>query len=128
MPPSILIIDDETLMQLLYKSHIEKAGYRLLAAHSAEEGLAIIQAEKPVLVLMDVILNGEDGLAALRKLKANPETKGIPVIIYTATVSEAYSATRKEAAAAGASGFLTKPISPAQLVKEIKALAPIEAL
>src|SRR5689334_653774 len=98
MPPSILIIDDEKLMQLLYKSHIEKAGYRLLAADSAEEGLGIIQAEKPALVLMDVILDGEDGLTALRKLKANPETREIPVIIYTATVSEAYSATRKEAA------------------------------
>src|ERR1041385_5139432 len=124
MAPKILLIDDEPLMHLLYKGHIEKAGYILLTAKNAEEGLAIVKAEKPVLVVIDIIMTGKDGLAALRDLKSSNETSKIPVIVSTGSITDAHHATRKEAATAGAAVFLTKPISPAQLLNEIKRLAP----
>jgi twitching motility two-component system response regulator PilH len=123
--PKVLIVDDDPLMRLLYKNHLEKAGYELVTAPSAEEGLAIARQQKPVVVVLDVILGGVDGLAALRALKGNEETSGIPVILFSASMSEAHYATRKEASRAGAAAFFTKPISPDQLLKEIKRLAPI---
>jgi CheY-like chemotaxis protein len=112
-------------MHLLYKSYIEKAGYQLLAAKSAEEGLALTRSEKPALIVMDIILTGMDGLAALRELKADEATKSIPVIIVTAAISQQHHATRQESMAAGAALLLTKPVGPGQLVAEIMKLAPI---
>jgi CheY-like chemotaxis protein len=126
MPPKVLIVDDEALMLMLYKSHIEKAGYELLTAQSAEEGLAITKSQKPAVVVMDVMLGGMNGIAALRLLKADDATKDIPVIIITAAVSQQHHATRQESLASGAAVFLTKPISPAQLVGEIQRLAPLQ--
>ena len=124
MQPKILIVDDEALIRMLYQKHIERAGYELLTAKSAEEGLAIVRAQKPAVVILDVIMAGADGLAALRELKSNEETKTIPVIIFTATISKAYDETRREAASAGAATFLTKPLSPDRLVAEIARLVP----
>ena len=123
--PKVLLVDDEPLMRLLYKRHIEKAGYQFLTAKSAQEGLLIAQAEKPGVVVLDVMLSGPSGLAALRRLKAHDETKSIPVIIFTSAMSQ--DATRQEADLSGATLFLTKPISPERLVNEIKRLVPIPA-
>jgi CheY-like chemotaxis protein len=125
MRPKVLIVDDEVLMRLLYKNAVEKAGYELLTASTAEEGLAIAQSEKPAVIVLDIMMPGKDGLAALRELKAREETKWIPVIVFTASTSEAHHETRQEATASGASAFVTKPIGPDQLVAEIKWQAPI---
>jgi CheY-like chemotaxis protein len=125
MRPKVLIVDDEMLMRMLYKNAVEKAGYDLLTASTADEGLAIAQAEKPAVIILDIIMPGKDGLTALRELKALEGTKGIPVIVFTASTSEAHRATRKEATASGASAFVTKPIGPDQLVSEIKWQAPL---
>ena len=111
-------------MRLLYQQHIEKAGYQLLAASSAEESLTIIRQEKPALIIMDVILTGAGGLAALRAIKADNATQNIPVIVFTGATTEEHHATRQEAMASGAAMFLTKPISPAQLLAEIERLSP----
>jgi CheY-like chemotaxis protein len=124
MAPKILIVDDEALMHLLYKNHIERAGYQLLAARTAREGLAVARAEQPAVIVVDVILAGPDGLALLRELKDDEKTKNIPVIIFTATISQAYEATRKESSTSGAAAFLTKPISPDRLVSEIRRFVP----
>ena len=123
-PPKVLIVDDEALMGLIYQKHLEKAGYQLLTAGTAEQGLAMIQNEKPALIILDVILPAIDGLAALRKLKADEQTKAIPVIIITAATSQEHYATLREAMTCGAAAFLTKPFGPDKLVSEIKRLAP----
>ena len=125
MPLKVLLVDDEPLMHLLYKGHIEKAGYQLLAANNAEDGLVIAKTEKPAVVVMDIMLGGKNGLAALRDLKTDDTTKDIPVIIITAAVSQQHHATRQESISSGAAAFLTKPIGPAQLVSEIQRLAPL---
>jgi CheY-like chemotaxis protein len=125
MPPKVLIVDDEVLMHLLYKSHIEKAGYQMISAKSGEEVLAIALAEKPAVIIMDVMLPGKNGLGVLRELKTDDRTKTIPVIVITAAVSQQHHATRQESVASGAALFMTKPISPAQLLNEISRLAPV---
>ena len=125
MSPKVLIVDDELLIRMLYKNHLEKAGYQLLTAKSAEEGLKIARAEQPAVVILDIIMTGADGLAALRELKSHDETRSIPVIIFPATITRAHHETRQEATTSGAAAFLTKPISPAQLVSEIQKLVPL---
>jgi CheY-like chemotaxis protein len=125
MPPKILVVDDESMMALLYKAHIERAGYSMLAASSGPEAIELAGREMPSLIVMDIILGEMDGLSALRELKKLETTKAIPVIIITASVSSHY-ATKRESEASGAVGFLTKPLSPAQLVAEIKRLVPLE--
>jgi CheY-like chemotaxis protein len=124
MLQKILVVDDEALMSLLYRNHIERAGYSLISASSGVEALELAQREKPRLIVMDIIMEEMDGLAALRELKKNSDTSQIPVIIITANVTSHYAA-RNESQASGAAGFLTKPLSPAQLLKEIQRLAPL---
>ncbi len=121
MPPKVLIVDDEPLIHLLYSRPIRNAGYEPLCAKTAAEGLDLARAEKPVVIIMDVMLPGTTGLSALRELKVDAEMKQIPVIVITAAVDR-YVETSQEAAAAGAALFLTKPISPPQFVNEIKRL------
>src|SRR2546421_6609084 len=118
MAPKVLIVDDEALMHLLYKGHIEKAGYQFLSAKSGEEALSMARSEKPSVIVMDVIMTGIDGIAAMRELKADAATASIPVIVMTAATSQQHHATRQESLNAGAALFMTKPIGPGQLVAE----------
>jgi CheY-like chemotaxis protein len=122
----ILLVDDEGLMLALYKGYLERAGYQLATASSGEEGLELAAREMPDLIIMDVIMQGMSGLAALRALKTNDATKAIPVIIVTAAVSKQYEAARRESTTGGAARFLTKPISPQQLLAEIQKIIPLE--
>jgi CheY-like chemotaxis protein len=119
MPPKILMVDDEPLMHLLYKNHLERAGYQVLMADDGSEALELAARERPRLIVMDVLMKNMDGLAALRALKKSEVTKAIPVIIITAHVS-AHHAARQESEAAGAALFLTKPFSPPQLLGAIQ--------
>jgi twitching motility two-component system response regulator PilH len=121
--PKILLVDDEGLMLALYKAHVERAGYQLLTAKSGEEGIDLAARELPELIVMDVIMTGMSGLAALRELKTSEVTKAIPVIIITAAAG--HTASKKEAEMGGAIRFLTKPISPSQLLAEIGQVVPL---
>ena len=113
-------------MLALYRAYIERAGYQLVTATSGEEGLDIAAREMPDLIIMDVIMQGMSGLAALRALKTNDITKAIPVIIITAAVSKQYEAAHRESTTGGAARFLTKPISPPQLLAEIQKIVPLQ--
>jgi CheY-like chemotaxis protein len=121
-----LLVDDEGLMLALYKGYIQRAGYQLVTAGSGEEGLEVAAREMPDLIIMDVVMQGMSGLAALRALKTNDTTKPIPVIILTAAVSKQYEAARRESTTGGAAKFLTKPISPSQLLAEIQKIIPLQ--
>jgi CheY-like chemotaxis protein len=124
--PKILLVDDEGLMLALYKGYIQRAGYQLVTASSGEEGLEVAARETPDLIIMDVIMQGMSGLAALRALKTNDTTKAIPVMIITAAVSKQYEAAHRESTTGGAARFLTKPISPGQLLAEIQKILPLQ--
>jgi two-component system, OmpR family, phosphate regulon response regulator PhoB len=124
--PKILLVDDEGLMLALYKGYIQRAGYQLATATSGEEGLEVAAHEMPDLIIMDVVMQGMSGLAALRALKTNDTTKAIPVMIITAAVSKQYEAARRESTTGGAAKFLTKPISPPQLLAEIQKILPLQ--
>ncbi len=120
--PTILVVDDEPYMIRLLQHHIERAGFRMVKATNGREALDQIRAEKPQLVIMDVMMPEMNGLEVLAEVRQQAETKDLPVIIMTAN---AQRFTREEAEAAGVSAFLTKPFSPTQLMVEVRRqLAP----
>lgn len=120
----ILIVDDDPLVHMLYKRHLEKEGFELLMARNGVEALKVAAESKPDLILMDVMMPAKDGISALRELKQNEATRHIPVIVMTANVSEFYTSTR-EAKIGGAERLLTKPLSPAKLVEEVRRFFPL---
>ncbi len=124
MPPKVLIVDDEPLIRILYKKHLEGAGYEMLTAKDGAEVLEMAVRETPRVIVMDVLMADMDGLAALRALKRNEATQAIPVIIITAHVG-ALQAVRQEAKLCGANLFLTKPFSPAQLLAALREVCPV---
>ena len=119
MPAKVLIVDDEPHMLRVTELSLRKGGFQLLVGRNGLEALEIAAREKPALVVMDVLMPELDGLEALRQLKQNPETAGIPVIMLTA---RGHVMTRQEAGESGAALFLTKPFSPTQLLQEVKRL------
>jgi putative two-component system response regulator len=113
---TILVVDDfKTNVE--YLRDILEAEYRVLAAYRGDQALALATAEKPDLILLDVMMPGMDGYEVCRRLKADPRTRGIPVIFVTALGEE-----RDEAAAfeAGGSDFLTKPVKIIVVKKRIR--------
>ncbi len=118
MAPRILIADDEIFMHRLLQYHMRQAGYEVVTAENGREAVAKAAQAMPHLVVMDVMMREMDGLAALKMLSQTEATRGIPVIMMTASAQ----VTRQEAEACGAAGFFTKPFSPTQLILEIKRL------
>jgi len=104
---TILIIEDNPLNMELAVDLLEVAGYRVLTASSAEEGLPIAQSELPALILMDIGLPGMDGLEATRALRADERTRTIPIVAVTA---HAMKGDEVKALEAGCTGHMTKPL------------------
>ena len=79
----IVFIEDETTLQKMLSAALEEAGFSVTIASDGEAGLAAVRAEKPNLVLLDLILPKMDGFTVLGEMKKNQETAGIPVIVLT---------------------------------------------
>ncbi len=103
----ILIVEDNPMNLELATDLLEAAGYVVIQAGTAEEGIKLARDEFPDLILMDVGLPGMDGLEATGVLKQDPATKDIPVIAITA---HAMKGDEEKALAAGCAGYITKPI------------------
>jgi CheY-like chemotaxis protein len=119
MSETVLVVEDNPMNLKLLRDVLKVKGYRVLEAGTAEEGLEIVRAERPDLILMDIQLPGMDGVTALRELKADFSTSSIPVIAVTAS---AMPAERKEILAAGFDGYQSKPISVRDLLAEVRRL------
>lgn len=116
-PTRILIIEDTPLNLQLIADLLERAGHVVLTATDATEGIAVARSERPDLILMDIGLPGMDGLEAARRLKADPLTKRIPVVVLSA---HALPADERRARAAGCDGYITKPIDTRSFQVRIK--------
>jgi CheY-like chemotaxis protein len=121
MAQKILFVDDDPLMPLLLKHHIEGAGYQLCTAQNGRQALEIAERELPHLIVMDIMMSEMDGLTAVRQLKKTEATKHIPVIVIA---TSAHRMIQQEAEVAGAAVFLMKPFSPARLLADIRRLIP----
>jgi len=112
----LLVVEDDPTIMSLIVILLERAGYEVIQAASAEEGIELAVAQVPSLILMDVALPGMDGLEATRVLKARDVTSRIPVIALTA---QAMKQDAERAARAGCDGFIVKPLSTDDFLREI---------
>ncbi|MBN9692070.1 MAG: response regulator [Verrucomicrobia bacterium] len=119
MPKKILIADDEPHMLRVTELSLKKGGYDLVMARNGREAIEIARRDLPNLIVMDVLMPEVDGLTALKVLKEDPLTSGIPVIMFSA---RGQLVTRKDGQASGAALFITKPFSPTQLLNEARRL------
>lgn len=116
-PPGILVVDDDPSALELLTRHLEREGFAVTTAVSGAEALERIQANKPLAVLLDVMMPGMDGWHVLRAIRENPETQAIPVIMQTVLDD------RNFAYALGATGYLKKPVRRDVLADALKSLA-----
>jgi len=114
---SILIVEDESDIAELIKFHVERDGYKARTIHSGRLALDVIQREHPKMVVLDLMLPDLDGLEVCRRLKWDPQTRHIPVLIVSAKGEETDIVTGIEL---GADDYVTKPFSPRELVARVK--------
>lgn len=103
----ILIVEDNDKNLKLARDVLQFRGFRTLEAMTATDGIKLAVEYQPDLVLMDIQLPDADGVSALQQLRAEPATRAIPVVAFTASVMEA---DRQRLDAAGFDGYLPKPI------------------
>lgn len=113
----ILAIEDEPDIRELISYNLGREGWTVVTAETAERGMALIAQANPDIILLDVMLPGIDGFQALKKLKADPKTKNIPVILTTAKGEDSDIVAGLEL---GADDYVTKPFSPKVLVARIR--------
>ena len=118
--PAVLVIDDDISSLQLTQDYLTGADYRVMCTNNGERGFVLALRHHPAVVVLDLMLPEQEGLALLAQLKENPHTAGIPVVFLS--VVEAH----QEALAAGAAGYLTKPISRERLLTTIKQTAQVE--
>jgi two-component system cell cycle response regulator DivK len=115
----ILVVEDNEVNQKILVRRLEKRGFQVVLASDGGEGVAKAQSEAPNLILMDMSLPVIDGWEATRQLKAEPSTRGIPIIVLSA---HAMTNDRELALAAGADDFDTKPVRFEPLLEKITVL------
>jgi two-component system cell cycle response regulator DivK len=117
----ILYVEDNDDNIYMLKNRLTRAGFNVIVATDGAQGVALAASEQPDLILMDLTLPNMDGEEATRRIKADPATKGIPVIALTAN---AMASDRERALAAGCDDFDTKPVELPRLLGKIRALTP----
>ncbi|MBI4022319.1 MAG: response regulator [Candidatus Andersenbacteria bacterium] len=85
----LLLVEDDSLLIRLYQNRFTKDGHEVVAARDGEEGLVLIEREQPDLVLLDIMMPKLSGLEMLERIKANPATRSVPVVILSNVSGEA---------------------------------------
>lgn len=116
----LLIVEDDAFLSKMYAKKFQVAGFEVELAHDGMDALAKVKTFKPEIILMDILMPKLNGLEALDKLKSDPETKSIPVIMSTnlSTTDDAETALKK-----GAAKYIVKSdVTPAEIVKTVQAV------
>ncbi|MEZ4425512.1 MAG: response regulator transcription factor [Gemmatimonadota bacterium] len=115
----ILVVEDEADIAALVAYQLTRAGFQVQTVSSGSEALESIERQVPHLVVLDIMLSGLSGLEVLEKLRADPATREVPVLLLTA-LREASD--RIRGLELGADDYLTKPFSPKELVLRVEAV------
>ena len=113
----ILIIEDHEKNRKLMRDVLQFKGYQTIESETAEEGIRLARDRKPALILMDIQLPGMNGIEALARLRAGPETSTIPVIAVTASVM---SHDQKKITDAGFDGYQRKPLHIKEFLEAVR--------
>ena len=117
--PNVLVVDDEEAIRDMIQFALEKSGMGVQTASSAHEALLSINDSRPDIILMDWMMPGVSGLELTRRLRKDPYTEDIPIIMLTAKVTEDDKVAGLEA---GTDDYVVKPFSPRELLARIKAV------
>jgi twitching motility two-component system response regulator PilH len=115
----ILVVDDSPTERFFLADLLARKGYTVITAENGDEAVAKIKAERPSLILMDVVMPGASGYQLTRTLSRDPETQAIPVVICTSKSNET---DRIWGLRQGARDYLTKPIRPEELLTKVAGL------
>jgi len=115
----VLVIDDEKDLVALVRYHLERDGFQVASAGSGEAGLQQALDDPPAVVVLDRSLPSLDGLEVCRRLRQEPKTASVPIVLLTARAAEFERVAGLEA---GADDYMSKPFSPRELVARIKAV------
>ena len=117
--PKLLLVEDNEMNRDMLSRRLQKKGFEVICASDGESAVAMTRAQLPDLVVMDLSLPVLDGWEATRRIKADPATKGIPVLVLTAHAMEA---DRQRALDAGCDDYDTKPVNFNRLLGKIESL------
>lgn len=116
----ILVVEDQDSIRRMIEALVQARGYTVTAVASGAKAIDVAMTDPPDLVLLDLMLPGQyDGFDVCRRLRSDPTTRNVPVVVISA-LDDAES--RAKASAAGANAYYTKPFSPIALLKEIERL------
>jgi len=115
---SVLVVEDEEDIRELVSYHLLKEGYQVAGVASGEEALATAEARPPDLILLDLMLPGVDGLTVCQRLRNNPRTESVPIVMLTAKGEESDIVGGLNL---GANDYVTKPFSPKVLLARVRA-------
>ena len=115
----IMVVDDSPTERQFLQEILVKQGYQVVIAESGEEAVTKSKTELPDLILMDVIMPGQNGFQATRAITKDDATKHIPVVMLT---SKSQETDKVWGMRQGARDYITKPVEPADLLAKIAAL------
>jgi len=119
MAEKILIVDDDVQTLRLVGLMLERQGYKILAANNGAQSLHMAHTEHPDVIILDIMMPDMDGYEVTRRLRKDPETANIPILMFTAKTQVDDKISGYES---GADDYLTKPIHPAELTAHLRAL------
>jgi DNA-binding response OmpR family regulator len=114
--PLILLCDDDPLLVELMTLRLQSKGYRVVSAADGATALELVRARKPTLVILDAMMPVLDGFAVLKKVRGDPESADLPIIMLTAKRQERDVL---DALQAGATDYIVKPFSPEEVLARV---------
>ncbi len=119
MAARVLVVDDDPVIQNLLRVNFEMEGYQVIVAADGVEGLERSKRDRPDIIVLDVMMPRMDGLTVARRLKGDPATARIPILLLSAKAQEADLRAGEEA---GADDYVTKPFDPVALLERVATL------
>jgi DNA-binding response OmpR family regulator len=116
---TVLVVEDDPVILRLLEVNFELEGFRVLTAHDGAQGIEIVRAERPDVIISDIMMPRVSGLELVQAVRADAELAGTPIILLSA---KAQSADLKAGLDAGADDYITKPFEPLDLVDRVNAL------
>ncbi len=119
MTPKILVVEDDIMTAKILALLLTRAGYEVTVVHDASAALGAVEQVNPHLLILDVMLPGIDGYEICRLLRREPNTKRLPILMFTAL---ARPADQRQGFVAGADDYLVKPVNSNELLSRVRSM------